>query len=123
MKLLSTAGVRRQLTNQVLRDIFGHWNTVEPGTSATRGQLTLTHLYRTEPALYAKLVAALLPKDILIESAIGDMDDDQIDDVIARIKERLIDVRAAEARPVGRITPRQIGSSVAEPGGGEGAAS
>jgi len=40
----STTGVRRQLTNQVLREIFEHWNAVEPGTSAARGQLTLTHL-------------------------------------------------------------------------------
>src|SRR5262245_17586474 len=95
MRLPTINGVRRQLTNQVLREIFEHWNTVEPGTSASRGQLTLTHLYRAEPAQYAKLVAALLPKDILIESAVGDMDDDQIDDVIARIKERLIDVRFA----------------------------
>src|SRR5262245_53977133 len=120
MRLPSTAGARRQLTNQVLREIFEHWNTVEPGTAATRGQLTLTHLYRTEPSQYAKLVADLLPKDILIESAVGEMDNDQIDDVITRIKQRLIDVRAAEARPAGGITPRQIGSDVAALRDGEG---
>lgn len=83
MKLPSTAGLRRKITNEVLRQIFDHWCEIEPGCKETRGQLTLTHLYRTEPAQYAKLVAALLPKDILIESAVGEMDDDQIDDVIA----------------------------------------
>lgn len=122
MKLPSTAGLRRKITNEVLRQIFDHWCEIEPGCKETRGQLTLTHLYRTEPAQYAKLVAALLPKDILIESAVGEMDDDQIDDVIARIKERLIDARTAEARPVGGIEPRQIESCPAELGSGEGQA-
>jgi hypothetical protein len=114
MRLPSVNGVRRQITNQVLREIFEHWSAIEPGTSATRGELTLTHLYRTEPAHYAKLVAALLPRDLLIESTVGDMDDEQIDDVIARIKERL-----SYVRPTGGIATRQIASCVAEPRNGE----
>jgi hypothetical protein len=115
MKLRGRVGVRRQLTNQVLREIFTHWCEVEPGAKGTRGKLILDHLFRTEPTQYAKLVAALLPRDLLIESTVGEMDDDQIDDVIARIKERLLDARAEEARPLGGIAPRQIESSAADP--------
>ena len=77
-----------------------HWNEIE-NTAKTRGQMTLTHLFRSEPGNYARLIASLLPKDISVETAAGEMDQNQIDDVIARIQERLLDVRAREARSVG----------------------
>jgi hypothetical protein len=74
--LPGTKGARRQLSAKVLKDIFTHWSEVEPGTNGkTRGEITLTILYREEPATYAKLVAALLPRDLIIESAVTEMDD------------------------------------------------
>ena len=97
-RLPSTAGVRRKLTNQVLREIFEHWNTIEPGCKETRGRLTLTHLYRAEPATYAKLIAALLPKDVVIESAVGELDDEQLDALIDDIRLRLEEKRAIAAK-------------------------
>ena len=63
--------------------------------------MTLTHLFRSEPGNYARLIASLLPKDVSVETATGEMDEDQIDDVIARVQERLLDVRAREARSDG----------------------
>ena len=63
--------------------------------------MTLTHLFRNEPGNYARLIASLLPKDISVETAAGEKDESQIDDVIARIQERLLDVRAREARSIG----------------------
>ena len=95
------AGTKRALTNKVLREIFDHWNEIEEKTGKTRGQLTLTHLFRSEPGNYARLIASLLPKDVSVETAAGEMDEDQIDDVIARVQERLLDVRAREARSDG----------------------
>jgi hypothetical protein len=112
--LPSMAGTKRALTNKVLREIFDHWNEIEEKTGKTRGQMTLTHLFRSEPGNYARLIASLLPKDISVETAAGEMDESQIDDVIARIQERLLDVRAREARPVGWPECEPIGIGVAE---------
>jgi hypothetical protein len=95
------------------------WNEIEEKTGKTRGQLTLTHLFRSEPGNYARLIASLLPKDITIENTTGEMDDTQLDDVIARIQERLIDARASTARPVRGIEPKAIAGRVSEPAGGE----
>jgi hypothetical protein len=106
--LPSTAGTKRALTNKVLREIFDHWNEIEEKTGNTRGQMTLTHLFQNEPGNYARLIASLLPKDITIENTTGEMDDIQLDDVIARIQERLIDARASTARPVRGIEPKAI---------------
>ena len=47
--LPSPAGTKRALTNKVLREIFDHWNEIEEKTGKTRGQMTLTHLFRSEP--------------------------------------------------------------------------
>jgi hypothetical protein len=76
-------------------------NEIEEKTGKTRSQMTLTHLFRSEPGNYARLIASLLPKDVLVETAAGEMDEDQIDDVIARVQEGLLDVRAREARSDG----------------------
>jgi hypothetical protein len=117
--LPSISGAKRQITNKLLREIFDHWNEVEEATGQTRGQMTLTYLFRSEPGNYARLIASLLPKDISIEHATADMDDAQLDDVIARIQERLIDARAREARPIPRAEPRAIASSARKSQGGE----
>jgi hypothetical protein len=81
--------------------------------------MTLTHLFRSEPGNYARLIASLLPKDISVETAAGEMDENQIDDVIARIQERLLDVRATEARSVGWPEREPIRIGVAQPAGRE----
>ena len=99
--LPSPAGTKRALTNKVLREIFDHWNEIEEKTGKTRGQLTLTYLFRSEPGNYARLIVFLLPKDVSVETATGEMDEDQIDDVIARVQERLLNVQAREARSDG----------------------
>jgi hypothetical protein len=67
---------KRRLTSQVLRDILTHWSETEPGCKESRGKLTLDHLFKHEPDTYAKLVVALLPRDLVIESAVSDMSDD-----------------------------------------------
>jgi hypothetical protein len=117
--LPSTAGTKRALTTKVLAEIFAHWAEVDEKTGKSRGQMTLSYLYRSDPANYARLVASLLPKDLNITSSTSDMDDNQLDDVINRIQERLIDARAATARPVRGIEPRAIASRISEPAGGK----
>jgi hypothetical protein len=80
-----------------LREIFDHWNEIEEKTGKTPEANDADHLFRSEADNYARLVASFLPKDISMETAGGEMDESQIDDVIARIQERLLDVRAREA--------------------------
>jgi hypothetical protein len=101
--LPSTAGTKRALTNKVLREIFDHWNEVEEKTGKTRGQMTLTHLFRSEPGNYARLIASLLPRDLIVENKLAEIDDDQIDEMIFRMRERIEQENAARA-----IEPRTV---------------
>lgn len=112
-------GSRRALAQQTIIKVFDHWHEIEPNTEKTRGELTLTHLFRNEPANYARLVASLLPKDITLTSVAEEMDDAQLDDVIGRIQEKLIEARAQAARPIPGPGPIAIGSGVSELAGGE----
>jgi hypothetical protein len=90
-------GSRNKVARRVLEDILAHW--FEPaanGSDLHKGREALETLYKTKPDLYAKLVASLLPRDLIITSAMDDLSDDQVDDVIARIREQL-EARQSEA--------------------------
>src|SRR5262245_12352628 len=47
-----------------------------------------------EPSRYVAIIAALMPKDLLIGTAAQELEDDQIDDLIYRLRERLAEQRA-----------------------------
>ena len=46
-----------------------------------------------EPSAFCRLVAGTLPKEFTIENVMTDITDDQLDDVIARIKDQMLEAR------------------------------
>jgi hypothetical protein len=96
---------KRGYTERAVKELFRHWFEVDDATGKPRGELTMTHLYRTEPATYAKLVIGRLPHDIVIGNAVSELTDDDLDALLDRAREQLaartvVDVTPAAKPPV-----------------------
>jgi hypothetical protein len=72
-----------------------------------------------DPIKYLSIIAALMPKDILIQNTVSEMADDEIDILIAQIKERLLDVRTEEALQIGGTEPERTAIGVEKLGDGK----
>jgi hypothetical protein len=112
-------GSRKAIAQRAIVEIFDHWNHVDEKTGKTRGDMTLTYLFQNEPANYARLIAALLPKEFTIENVSADMDEDRLDAMILQIEDRLY-ARSEAARPIRGIEPPTIETRVGQPEKGEG---
>ena len=60
-----------------------------------KGQEALEALYKEKPGEYLRLTASVLPKEFVFESAVADLDDDQIDDLLMALRPRMVETRAA----------------------------
>ena len=75
------AGVRNKLSSAFLEDLLAEWR--EHGRGAIK-------IMRTEePGAFVRVVASTLPKEFTFENVMSDISDEQLDDVIARIKEQI----------------------------------
>ena len=79
------AGARTKLNTSFLEDLLAEWRE--------HGRGTLRIMRMEEPAAFARLVASTLPKEFTIENVMTDITDDQLDDVIARIKDQMVTAR------------------------------
>jgi hypothetical protein len=91
-------GSKTKLTSKVYDDLLRHWNEpATPGSSLTKGQQALEIVYRTEPAHYLRLVASTLPKEFLLDSPATELSDDELDRMIAMLRERALAARQEQA--------------------------
>jgi hypothetical protein len=91
-----TKGTRNRLAAKVFEDIFAHWcEPAVPGAEHCKGQAALELLYRQRPGDYLRLTASVLPKEFVFENAVAELDDDQIDEMLMALRQRMIEVRAA----------------------------
>src|SRR5262245_46021881 len=89
-------GARHKLTQAVFNDIFAHWSEkVAPGSDLTKGQEALQTLHREKPGEYLRLVASTLPKEFVFEASMAELDDDDVDDLILKLRQRVLEARAA----------------------------
>jgi len=73
-------GSRVRLTNSFLNDVLDAWE--EGGKDALK-------IFRIEnPDRFCGMVASLVPREFMIESALSDLPDDEIELLIAEIRER-----------------------------------
>ena len=85
-------GSRNKLAQRVFDDIFRHWN--EPaGGELCKGQAALELLYREKPGEYLKLTASVLPKEVVFENAVTELDDEELDRMIEALRDRAIAAR------------------------------
>jgi hypothetical protein len=89
-------GARNRLASRVFEDIFAHWCTpAAPGSELCKGQEALETLYKERPGEYLRLTASVLPKEFVFENVVADLDDDQIDDLLMALRQRMVETRAA----------------------------
>jgi hypothetical protein len=75
-------GSRTKLCKRLLEDLFADWQ--EGGVAAIK-------MMRIEnPSGYCKMMASILPKELLFENTATELDDDQLAELIGHIREQLI---------------------------------
>jgi hypothetical protein len=91
-------GARNRLAARVFDDLFAHWcEPAAPGGNMCKGQEALEALYKEKPGEYLRLTASVLPKEFVFESVVADLDDDQINDLLMALRQRMIEARTAPA--------------------------
>ena len=100
-------GTRNKLAGRVFEDIFAHWcEPVAPGSKICKGQEALQSLYTRSPGEYLRLTASVLPKEFLFEAAATELEDDQIDELILRLRQRVLEARAVP--PTVPVLPAKV---------------
>jgi hypothetical protein len=82
-------GSRNKLCRAVLEDLMADW--AEGGAAAIK-------MMRVErPAEYVRVMCSILPKELILESGMSDFDDDALDELLAGLHQRLLEVREQQA--------------------------
>ena len=88
-------GTRNKLAGRVFEDILAHWcEPVAPGSNVCKGQEALQNLYHEKPGEYLRLTASVLPREFVFEATASELDDDQVDELILKLRQRLLEARA-----------------------------
>ena len=81
---------------QVFEDILHHWCTpAAPGSKLCKGAEALETLYKEKPGEYLRLTASVLPREFIFENVTSDLDDEQIDELLLTLRQRMIEARTA----------------------------
>jgi hypothetical protein len=101
------SGSRNKLAQRVFDDVLRHWCEPTGGELCT-GQAALELLYREKPGEYLRFTASVLPKEFVFESAVTELDDEELDRMIEALRERAIAARqeqALELKPEPKALP------------------
>jgi hypothetical protein len=81
------AGAKNKFARHVWEDLLKVWSdpAVEGGTM-NRGTAALLTMFAEKPAEYVKVNVAVLPKDLIIESKMGEMSDEQLERMIEAVR-------------------------------------
>jgi hypothetical protein len=87
--------------------------TRQQAVQRCRGAEALETLYKEKPGEYLRLTASVLPREFIFENVSSDLDDEQIDELLLTLRQRMIDSRTAptllalpDADGVGEPEPR-----------------
>ena len=86
-------GARNKVTAQVFADVLEHWNDPVEGSNRSHGWRALELMWSEAPNEYVRAVLSILPKDLQIETIRGNLAENQVDELISRIKEELLDAQ------------------------------
>ena len=91
-------GARNRLAAQVFEDILRHWcEPAAPGSNLCEGAEALETLYKEKPGEYLRLTASVLPREFIFENVTSELDDEQIDELLLVLRQRMIEARTAPA--------------------------
>jgi hypothetical protein len=82
-------GTRNKLQADFLRDLAEAW--------ARDGANALKVMIAEQPADFVKVVASLMPRELIFENVMSDLDEQQIDELILALRQRMIESRTAPA--------------------------
>src|SRR5262249_21407468 len=90
-------GAKNKLAARVLEDLIKTWDErIREGSNITNGVAALRIMAKQNPAEFAKLYCNLVPKEYWVESTtLSDMDDVELDKVIARMRDELREEEAS----------------------------
>src|SRR5262245_13716404 len=83
-------GAKTKLTRRVFEDMLQVWT--EPsadGLDTTRGVAALRTLFYERPAEFCRLVASVLPKDLVFEGVFTEMDTDRLERTLELVQQQL----------------------------------
>jgi hypothetical protein len=87
-------GARNRLATQVFDDLLRHWcEPAAPGSKLCKGAEALETLYKEKPGEYLRLTVSVLPKEFTFEAVMSDLDDEQIDELLLALRQRVIETR------------------------------
>jgi hypothetical protein len=94
-------GAKNKFARQVWEDLLKVWSdpAIEGG-NMNRGTAALLTMFAEKPVEYVKVNVAVLPKDLIIESKVGEMSDEQLErmiEAVRRLEEEPDEVATDEA--------------------------
>ena len=109
---------RKKTSIKTVNAIIDQFWVIEQGTDRPKGLIALDFLYRDDPEAFLRFVGQYLPREIVIENTLAEIDDDAIEDMIFRIREKVEHERKAiEARR--QLEFAGTGSCIEQARGGE----
>jgi hypothetical protein len=82
-------GSRNKLCRAVLEDLMADWQ--EGGAAAIK------IMRMEEPAAYVRAMVSILPKELILESGMENLDDGELDHMIGMLRERALAARQEQA--------------------------
>ena len=96
---MSETARRKKTSIKTVNAILDQFWVIEQGTDRPKGLIALDFLYRDDPEAWLRFVGQYLPRELVIENTLAEIDDDAIEDMIFRIREKVEHERKAiEAR-------------------------
>jgi hypothetical protein len=94
-------GSRTKLCKRLLEDLFADWQ--ENGATA----LKIMRMER--PAEYCRMMASILPKEMLFETgSVSELADDELDNMISMLRERALAVRQEQALELEKVPEQKL---------------
>jgi hypothetical protein len=77
--------VRNRLSKKILEDLLSDWQ--EHGVGAIKV------LRITDPVNYVRICVSTLPRELTVETAMADVDDEELDVLIEAMRQRVLEAR------------------------------
>jgi hypothetical protein len=84
-------GSRNKLCRAMLDDLMADW--------AEGGPAAIKIMRIEEPSAYVKAMISILPKELILESGLADIDDSELDVMIEMLRARALEEQALELKP------------------------
>jgi hypothetical protein len=81
-------GAKTKLTRRVFEDMLKVW--IEPsadGVDVNRGTAALRTLFYERPAEFVRIVASVLPKDLVLEGMFAEVDSERLERTLALVQQ------------------------------------